>query len=469
MAQSEPLPAEPKPGPAVEPRTDSLYGLTTSLVKAVESALADGNKARVRELIRPLHDSDLADLIGRLTWHQRLRLIDAAGSQFTGEVLAYLDESVREQVMRGLLPGEIAAAISDLDSDDAVSVLQELGEPERQEVLQALTSEDRADIEQSLSYPENSAGRLMQGAVVGLPAYWTAGQAIDHMREASALPDTFFEIYVVDERGGVQGVVSLSRLLRARRTGLLRDLMETDVKVIPATTDQEEVARVFEQYNLVAAPIVAENGRLIGVISADDVVAVIGAEAAEDVLKFSGVSGTDIYRDAIRTSSGRFTWLLVNLFTAILASWVIYQFDASIEQMVGLAVLMPIVASMGGNAGTQIMAVAVRALATRDLSGDNFVRVLLKETVVGAVNGVLFAVIVGAVAGLWYWDLPLGVVIGSAMVINLISAGFFGLAIPFVLWRLKIDPATSAGVFLTTVTDVVGFLAFLGLATMFLV
>jgi magnesium transporter len=294
------------------------------------------------------------------------------------------------------------------------------------------------------------------------------GQTIDHMREAGELPHEFYEVYGLGPRRELLGAVPLSRLLRSRRTMLLRDIMETELKTIPAETDQEEVARVFEQYSLVSAPVVTTSGRLIGAITADDVVGVVEAAAEEDVLKLSGVSATDIYRDAIRTSGGRFTWLLVNLLTAILASWVIYQFDGTIEQMVGLAVLMPIVASMGGNAGTQTMAVAVRAIATRDLTAGNVVRVLFKEVVVGGVNGVLFAAIAGVVAGLWYWNLWLGVVIGAAMIINLISAGLFGLAIPYVLWRFKIDPATAAGVFLTTVTDVVGFLAFLGLATLFL-
>lgn len=250
------------------------------------------------------------------------------------------------------------------------------------------------------------------------------------MRETGELPDTFSEIYVVGVRGDLQGVVPLSRLLRARRTVFLRDFMDPDIKSIPATTHQDEVAHVFEQYNLVTAPVVTESGRLIGAITADDVVSVVGTAAEADVLKLSGIATTDIYRDAIRTSSGRFSWLLINLFIAILASWVIFQFDGTIEQMVGLAVLMPIVASMGSNAGTQTMAVAVRAIVTRDLTGENVVRVLFKETVVGAVNGVLFAAITGTVAGLWYWSIALGAVIGAAMVINLISAGLFGLAIP---------------------------------------
>ncbi len=469
MAETEKRLVEAGAETSAEARADSLYGLTTALVRAVEVALSSDDAARVRDLIRPLHESDRADLIGRLTPHQRLKLIEAAGALFTGEVLAALDEGVRERVMRGLLPDEIAAAIAELDTEDAVSVLQDLGEPERREILEALPSENRSEIEESLGYPENSAGRLMHREVVGLPAHWTVGQTIDHLREGAEVPEAFYEFYVVGGRGDLLGLVPLARLLRARRTVLLRDLMERDVKAIPATTDQEEVARVFEQYNLVAAPVTGEGGRLVGSITADNVVALVGAGAAEDALKLSGLSATDIYRDAIRTSGGRFAWLFVNLLTAILASWVIYQFDGTIAQMVGLAVLMPIVASMGGNAGTQTMAVAVRAIATRDLRAENFVSVLLKEVVVGGVNGILFAAITGAVAGLWYWSLWLGIVIGAAMVINLISAGLFGLAIPYVLWRLKIDPATAAGVLLTTVTDVVGFLAFLGLASLFLV
>ncbi|MGD9535947.1 MAG: magnesium transporter [Alphaproteobacteria bacterium] len=468
MQEQLPDDTEVQPGLSADGSPEGLYGLTDEAVDAIREALAAADAARVLGLVRPLHESELADLIDRLGVDERRALIATAGSLVGGEVLAYLDENVREAVMRDLEPREIAAAISDLDTDDAVSVLEDLDASELQEVLEALPSEDRAEIEDSLAYPESSAGRLMQREVVGLPADWSVGQVIDHMRETDELPDDFYEIYVVDAQGSPVGTVPLSRLMRSQRAVVLRDIMDAEVKSIPATTDQEEVARVFQQYNLVSAPVVAPSGRLIGAVTADDVVGVSGAEAEEDVLLMSGVSSPDIYRDVLRTAKGRFTWLFVNLFTAMLVSSVIYQFDGTIEQMVGLAVLMPIVASMGGNAGTQTMAVVVRAIATRDLSPANVMRVLLKEGVVGGMNGVLFASLVGTIAGLWYRDLWLGVVIGAALIINLVVAGLFGLVIPYALWRLRIDPATAAGVFLTTMTDVIGFVSFLGLATIFL-
>jgi len=309
---------------------------------------------------------------------------------------------------------------------------------------------------------------LMQRDVISLPAFWTVGQTIDFMREEEDLPDDFYEIFVVNPRQEPIGTVHLNRLLRTSRPIRLRDIMEQELHVIPADTDQEEVAYVFDQYDLISAPVVGASGRLIGVITVDDVLDVVQEEAEEDIFRLSGVHEADIYRAALQTAGGRFIWLLVNLATAILASFVIYQFSGTIDQMVALAVLMPIVASMGGNAGTQTLTVAVRAIATKDLSFGNAHRVLGKETMVGLLNGIVFAVLTGGVAAAWYEDTALGYVVGGAMIINMLVAGMFGLVIPVVLWRLRIDPATAAGVLLTTVTDVIGFLAFLGLAGMFL-
>lgn len=447
---------------------EGLYGLTTSLVRAVGEALQGGDHARIRRLIEPLHDADLADLIERVPADDRRKLIEAAGDLFTGDVLVLIDDEVREEIVESLEPKQVAEVISDLDTDDAVSVLEDLDAPQLAEVLEAIPEEERTGVEESLNYPDESAGRLMQRDLVALPSFWTVGQTIDHMRETADLPDEFYEIYVVNPRFEPIGRIPLNKLLRTRRPVLLRDIMSTELKTIPATVDQEEVGFVFDQYDLVSAPVIGESGRLIGVITVDDVVDVIQEEAAEDLLRLSGVQEPDIYRAAVGTAWGRLAWLVVNLVTAILASLVIYQFDATIDQMVALAVLMPIVASMGGNAGTQTMTVAVRAIATKDLTADNMLRVLWKECIVGGINGVVFALLAGGAAAAWYQDINLGIVIGVAMVINMLVAGFFGLIIPTTLSRLKIDPATAAGVLLTTVTDVIGFLAFLGLAGLFL-
>ena len=448
---------------------EGLYGLTTALVRAVRATLHRGDAANLRELITPLHDADIADLIERLRGDDRQQFIDLAGGAVSGEVLAFIEDDVREAIINRLDTSKVAEAISDLDTDDAVAVLEDLDPPQQQEILEALPDQaGRIGVEESLTYPENSAGRLMQREVISLPAFWTVGQTIDFMREQEDLPDDFYEIFVVNPRQEPIGTVRLNRLLRAQRPIRLRDIMEQELHIIPADTDQEEVGFVFDQYDLISAPVVGASGRLIGVITVDDVLDVVQEEAEEDIFRLSGVQEADIYRAALQTAGGRFIWLLVNLATAILASFVIYQFSGTIDQMVALAVLMPIVASMGGNAGTQTLTVAVRAIATKDLSLGNVHRVFGKETIVGLLNGIVFAVLTGSVAAAWYEDTALGYVVGGAMIINMLVAGMFGLIIPVVLWRLRIDPATAAGVLLTTVTDVIGFLAFLGLAGMFL-
>ena len=427
-------------------------------------ALAAADGARLRALFAPLHDADTADLIERFRPDERRRLVALAHDVLSGDVLAHVEDGIREELIAEIGAERAAEAIADMDSDDAVAVLEDLAAPRRAAILEAIPGAERAGMAESLAWPEDSAGRLMQRELVALPAFWTVGQTIDHMREARDLPSAFYEIYVIDPRHAPIGRVPLHRLLRTRRPLLLRDIMATDLKAIPAATDQEEVGHVFDRYDLVSAPVTGAGGRLIGVITVDDVVDVIQEEAGEDILRLSGVRAPDLPRAALRTARGRFTWLLINLGTAILASYVIYRFDGTIDQMVALAVLMPIVASMGGNAGAQTMTVAVRAIATKDLTLANLPRVLWKEVMVGGINGVVFAVLAGGAAAAWYGDLALGVVIGAAMVVNMLAAGLFGLAIPTALWRLGIDPATAAGVLLTTVTDVIGFLAFLGLA-----
>ena len=448
---------------------EGLYGLTTALVRAVRDAVKRDDRNRLQELLSPLHSADLADLIERLRGDERQHLVAMAGEIVSGEVLAFIEDDVREAILGQLDTRDVAKAISDLDTDDAVAVLEDLDLPQQREIIDALPdAADRVGVQESLTYPEHSAGRLMQREVISLPAFWTVGQTIGFMRESDDLPQDFYEIFVVNPRQEPIGTVRLNRLLRTRRPVRLRDIMEHKLNVIPADTDQEEVGYLFDQYDLISAPVVGASGRLIGVITVDDVLDVVQEEAEEDIFRLSGVQEADIYRAALQTAGGRFVWLLVNLATAILASFVIYQFSGTIDQMVALAVLMPIVASMGGNAGTQTLTVAVRAIATKDLSISNVHRVFGKETIVGLLNGIVFAVLTGGVAAAWYGDTALGYVVGGAMVINMLVAGMFGLVIPVVLWRLRIDPATAAGVLLTTVTDVIGFLAFLGLAGMFL-
>jgi len=450
-------------------KDEGLYGLTTALLRAVRDALDSGDESRLHELITPLHAADLADLIERLRGEERHRLVAMAGGLVSGEVFAFIEDDVRETIIRQLDTRHVAAAISDLDTDDAVAVIEDLDPPQQREVLDALPDQvDRLGVEESLNYPENSAGRLMQREFIGLPDFWTVGQTIDFMRESEDLPDDFYEIFVVNPRQEPIGTVPLNSLLRTRRPVRLRDIAKQELHIIAADTDQEEVGYLFDQYDLISAPVVGASGRLIGVITVDDVMDVAREEAEEDIFRLSGVPEADIYRAALHTAGGRFVWLLVNLGTAILASFVIYQFEGTIDQMVALAVLMPIVASMGGNAGTQTLTVAVRAIATKDLAIGNIRRVFGKETIVGLLNGIVFAVLTGGVAAAWYENPALGYVVGGAMVINMLVAGMFGLIIPVLLWRLRIDPATAAGVLLTTVTDVIGFLAFLGLAGMFL-
>jgi magnesium transporter len=451
-----------------QPSAEALYGLTPSLVRAFTEAVGARDEPRIRRLVAPVHAADKADLLERLSREQRRIAVAAMHHDFDPEILTYINDDLREKIVEQLSTDEVAAALVELEADDGLTVIEDLDEPQQRELLEAIPAKDRIELEEGLSFPEDSAGRLMQRDFIAVPAYWTVGQTIDFMRESGDLPETFYEIFVVDPKHQPVGTLPLSRLLRNKRPMIIRQIMETDFKTVPAMMDQEDVAYLFDQYDLVSAPAVSEDGRLIGVITFDDVVDVIREEAEEDIMHLGGVPETDLYRAALQTARGRFTWLLVNLATAILASLVIYQFDATIEKLIALAVLMPIVASMGGNAGTQTMTVAVRALATKELTPTNALRILGKEVIVGGFNGILFALLMGGISALWYHDPLLGGVLGAAMIINLIVAGFFGLVIPIALERLKIDPAIAAGALLTSVTDVVGFLAFLGLAALIL-
>ena len=411
---------------------------------------------------------DLADVIELLEPEARVRLIGVLGNAFPSDVLSELDETVRDQLLRDLPKPVLARAVAELETDDAAYVLENVEEPQKQELLEQVPAEERAALERNLEYPEETAGRLMQTDFVAVPPFWTVGQVIDHMREADDLPETFSDIYVVDPSYHVVGGLDLSRLLRTKREVPVEKIMDAGRQVVLATADQEAVARQFERYDLKSAPVVDADKRLVGVVTVDDVVEVIEEEADEDLRRLAGVGDERITDSVRQIVPGRFWWLFVNLLTAILASMVIKQFDATIEHMVALAVLMPIVASMGGNAGTQTMTVAVRALATGELGTMNTARVVLRETFAGLINGVAFAAIMALIVFFWFGSNSLGAVIGAAMVINLLAAALAGIFVPIGLDRLGFDPAVSSTVFVTTVTDVVGFFAFLGLASLWL-
>jgi magnesium transporter len=447
---------------------DEEGGISAEFLHAVTAALEEGNAARARALTLDLHAADLADLIALLRPEERAALIAMLGSDFDAAALAELDESVRDQVLETMPPEQVAAALQQLDSDEAVYVIEDLDKEEQSDILAKLPPFERAQLERSLEYPEDSAGRIMQTDLISVPPFWSVGQAIDYMRLADDLPDRFYEIFVVDPAYHLIGSVALNRLLRSKRPVTIEQITDRDTHPIQVDADQEEVAREFERYNLTSAPVVDKGGRLVGVITADDIVEVVQEEASEDILKMGGVAGESVTDSVWRTTRHRFTWLFFNLFTALLAASVIGLFEATIEQMVALAVLMPIVASMGGNAGNQTMTVTVRALAMKDLGSANAMRVIGREATVGLLNGLIFALLLGTVVYFWFGNDELGLVIATAMVVNFLVAALAGILIPLTLDYLDIDPAVASVVFVTTITDVVGFFAFLGLAALWL-
>ncbi len=430
-------------------------------------------------LTTEMHPADIADLIGLIEVDEREELIEMLGGALPPDVLAELDDDLREDVVEAMRPEKVAEAVTELETDDAAFVLEDLDEEKRAEILAEVPLEDRLALRAALDYEEDSAGRLMQREFFAAPGYWTVGQIIDRLRGTEDLPDRFYEVFVVDPSFQPVGAVPLSTLLKRPRETVIEDIMtERDMRKIPVTMDQEEVAYLFEQYNLISSPVVDDSDRLVGMITVDDVVEMVREESQEDMLALGGVEAdTGLSDTVIETVRSRFSWLAVNLATAILASLVIALFDGAIDQIVALAVLMPIVASMGGNAGTQTLTVAVRSLATKDLTAANAARIIYRESVVGFLNGVIFAIIMGALAGAWYFALgwgdrsqavELGLVVGAAMIINLLAAGLAGILVPIGLQRAGADPAVSSAVFVTTVTDIVGFFVFLGLAAIVL-
>lgn len=452
-----------------ETQASDFLGLTDDEIREIRTALENEDSDLVDELLDNLGINDKAELLQKVTDDLRETLMAGFAPHFDADVISYLDEGIRTRVLEDMSADQVAKILSDLDSDDALDIILPLDPDFQQEIMRKLSAKIRMALEEGLSYPEDSAGRLMQREFVAVPQFWTVGKTLDYLRAArDTLPDDFYDLIVIDPAHHVVGEIPLNKLIRAQRSAKIDDLTLEDLHSIPATMDQEEVATLFRNENLASAPVVDESGRLIGIITYDDVISVIDEEAEEDLLKLGGVGQDDLYSNIISTTKSRSLWLFINLLTALLASFVISFFEATIEQIVALATLMPIVASMGGNAGTQSLTVAVRALATKELSGANAMRVIGKETAVGSLNGILFSIMIGLIAGIWFHSLGLGTVIATAMITNLIVAGFFGAAIPVVLDKFNIDPAVASAVFLTTVTDVVGFFAFLGLASLFL-
>ena len=433
-------------------------------IAELEIAIETGRPGEILEVLEQHHPADAADLLEVLPRNTLGETADLLGEKFPTPILIEMRDEYREIVVDNLPDEHLAETINSLESDDAALLFDDLEEDRQNRILDSLKSGEREELERVMSFDEETAGRLMQRDFVAVPQYWNVGQIIDYLRESQDLPDEFFEIFIVDPGHHPVGTIPLSRAMRSKRPVIVADLMEDKPKVIPVETDQEDVAYIFSRYDLASAPVVDVSGRIVGVIMVDDVVDVINEENQEDLMRLGGVRQDDLYTSVLRTTRTRFSWLAVNLITAIIASIVIAFFEATIEQLVALAVLMPIVASMGGNAGTQTLTVAVRALATRELTATNAARVVNKEVLVGLLNGVLCAILVGVVATAWFGQVSLGLVLAAAMVINLLVAGLCGILIPLGLHRTGVDPALAATVFVTTITDVVGFFAFLGLA-----
>jgi magnesium transporter len=448
-------------------RLDEDEEINPAFVDAVSDAVAAGDRSRVALLVEDLHQADLGTLLEALEHDARPRLIELLGRDFDFSALTEVDDAVREEILEELETETVAEGMRDLDSDDAVYILEDLTDADQAEILRHLPAVERVALQRALDYEEDSAGRLMQTEFIAVPPFWTVGQTIDFMRETEELPETFYEIFVVDPGIRLLGSVPLDKLLRTKRPVRISEIMVDEPDQVEATDHQEDVARRFQRYNLVSAAVIDEAGRLVGVITIDDVVDVIEEEADAEIKALGGVKPDEELSDNVwEIARGRFTWLFVNLLTAILASAVIGFFEKSLEKMVALAVLMPIVASMGGNAGTQSMTVAVRALATRNLGRSNVRRIVAREVLVGLINGLAFALVMGVVAVVWFGLPSLGPVIGLALVVTLASAAFGGIVIPVMLDRFGIDPAVASGPFVTTITDVVGFFAFLGIATL---
>ena len=447
---------------------DEAFGITDRLLADVMAAVEARDAAAIEALLDPLHPADIAHLIEQISVKDRRDLLDVWKGGMDGDILSELDEGLRDEVIASLDAAQFAEAVRDLETDDVVDLVEYLDDVQQEAALGALDAGDRVAVEQALSYPEESAGRHMQSELVRAPEHWNVGNAIDFLRSDIELPDQFYHIILVDPRMKAVGYVTLGRLLSSRRNVPLVDIAEDSFRTFHVEQDVEEVAQAINHYHMITAPVVDDDDRIVGVITIDDAMAFLEEEAEEDLLRLAGVGEGSLSDRVLETTRQRFPWLAVNLLTAIFASGVISLFEGAIQSLVALAVLMPIVASMGGNAGTQSLTVAVRAIATRDLTGANVWRVIRREALVGLLNGLVFAVVMALVGVFWFGSPMLGAVIGVAMVINMVVAGLAGTMVPVMLERVGVDPALASGAFVTTVTDVVGFFAFLGLAAIWL-
>ncbi len=429
--------------------------------------IEEGNVAFINQALKDLHEADVANLIENLSPDTRTKLIEIESYNVDPEIFIELNESIQSEVLQLLSIESLIKIIKRLESDNAIKILENLSKEIKEKVLEKLPPKDKFLLQEGLSYPEDSAARIMQREFTAVPSNWTVGQTIDYLREEKDLPEEFLEIFIVDNDFKPIGTVPSSRVLRTARDLTMNSIMTEMPVLISVNMDKEEVGLTFENYNLVSAGVVNKENKLVGMITADDVVTVVQEEAEEDALRLAGVGDEEITDSVMLKTKRRFNWLLLNLFTALLATWVISFFGASIEQMVALAFLMPIVASMGGNAGMQTLAVTIRAIATKELSKSNFNRVVGKEFLIGILNGIIFAIITAVIVQFWFKEIYLSLLIGISMILNMIVAGLFGILVPVSLKKFNIDPALASSVFVTTITDVIGFLSFLGLGSFY--
>jgi len=436
-------------------------------ISTFSEKIESGDIQFINQTLKDLHEADVANLIENLNPDTRVKLIELESFNIDPEIFIELNESIQGEVLKLLSIESIIKIIKRLESDDAIKILENIEKETKEKILEKLPPKDKFLLEEGLSYPEDSAARIMQREFTAVPSNWSVGQTIDYLRETKDLPKEFLEIFIVNNDFKPIGTVPSSRVLRTPRELKMNSIMSEMPVLISANMDQEEVGHTFENYNLVSAGVVNKDNKLVGMITADDVVTVVQEEAEEDVLRLAGVGDEEITDSVMIKTKRRFNWLLLNLFTALLATWVISFFGASIEQMVALAFLMPIVASMGGNAGMQTLAVTIRAIATKELSKSNFNRVVGKEFLIGTLNGVIFAIITAVIVQFWFKEINLSILIGISMILNMIVAGLFGILVPVSLKKLNIDPALASSVFVTTITDVIGFLSFLGLGSFY--
>jgi len=444
------------------------FEFNKEFINVFSKKIKDNDTEFLNKTLKELHPADSADIIENLVPENRSKLIELEGFNLDPEIFIELNESIQTEVFILLSTESIANILKRLESDNALKIIENLDEKKKLTVLNKLPPKDRFLLEEGLSYPVDSAARIMQREFTAIPSDWSVGQTIDYLRESKDLPEEFLEIFIIDNNFKPIGTVPSSKVLRTARESKMNSIMNEMQVLIPVNMDKEEVGHIFENYNLVSAGVVDKGNKLVGMITGDDVFTVLKEEAEEDVLRLAGVGDEEITDSILQKTKRRFNWLLLNLFTALLATWVISRFGASIEQMVALAFLMPIVASMGGNAGMQTLAVTIRALATKELSSGNINQIVTKEFVIGILNGIIFAIITGVIVQLWFKEFNLSILIAVSMILNMIVAGLFGILVPISLKKFNIDPAIASSVFVTTITDVIGFLSFLGLGAIFL-